>query len=121
MLLTCLTFVGACVASVLLTLGSHACSRQRRRRAQLCNVTAVQAVVVELPTIVATAAMEEECSICLASYAEGESLKRLPCSHIFHKNCVDAWLLEKLAANGRMPVCPLCKAVPGREPVVEPS
>ncbi|XVE98227.1 hypothetical protein REPUB_Repub03eG0087600 [Reevesia pubescens] len=42
------------------------------------------------------------CCICLASYADNDVLKELPCSHFFHTNCVDKWLKMKA-------LCPLCK------------
>eukprot|EP00708_Paratrimastix_pyriformis_P002828 GAFH01001586.1.p1 GENE.GAFH01001586.1~~GAFH01001586.1.p1 ORF type:complete len:368 (+),score=54.01 GAFH01001586.1:385-1488(+) len=42
------------------------------------------------------------CAICLSDYEPGESLKILPCLHIFHQECIDHWL----ASNH---VCPICK------------
>ena len=42
------------------------------------------------------------CCICLAAYADNEELRELPCSHLFHTECVDKWL--KINAS-----CPLCK------------
>nr|XP_018675530.1 PREDICTED: E3 ubiquitin-protein ligase At1g63170-like [Musa acuminata subsp. malaccensis] len=42
------------------------------------------------------------CCICLAKYVDNEELRELPCSHVFHKECVDKWL--KINA-----LCPLCK------------
>ncbi|XP_071727294.1 E3 ubiquitin-protein ligase At1g12760-like [Rutidosis leptorrhynchoides] len=46
------------------------------------------------------------CSICLGKYANNDELRELPCSHLFHKNCVDKWL--KINAS-----CPLCKSQVG--------
>ncbi|KAL0557684.1 hypothetical protein IC582_006234 [Cucumis melo] len=46
------------------------------------------------------------CCICLAKYANNDELRELPCSHFFHKDCVDKWL--KINA-----LCPLCKAEVG--------
>ncbi|KAL2517632.1 RING/U-box superfamily protein [Abeliophyllum distichum] len=43
------------------------------------------------------------CCICLAKYLNSDELRELPCSHLFHKECVDKWL--KINAT-----CPLCKA-----------
>ena len=46
------------------------------------------------------------CCICLAKYANNDDLRELPCSHFFHKECVDKWL--KINA-----LCPLCKGEVG--------
>ncbi|KAL3844126.1 hypothetical protein ACJIZ3_001529 [Penstemon smallii] len=46
------------------------------------------------------------CCICLAKYVNNDELRELPCSHFFHKDCVDKWL--KINAT-----CPLCKAEVG--------
>ena len=50
-----------------------------------------------------TMAHEIDCSICLDEFAPGDRLRRLPCNHTFHGNCVARWLIERSA------VCPLCK------------
>uniref|UniRef100_A0A7C9CPN3 RING-type domain-containing protein n=2 Tax=Opuntia streptacantha TaxID=393608 RepID=A0A7C9CPN3_OPUST len=42
------------------------------------------------------------CCICLAQYVDDDELRELPCSHLFHSECVDKWL--KINAS-----CPLCK------------
>ena len=44
----------------------------------------------------------EECSVCLGKFVEDESLKLLPCSHKFHKECIETWL-------SRSGMCPICK------------
>lgn len=46
-------------------------------------------------------AEEEKCAICLVEYEDGESVKRLPCTHSFHTECVDRWLKVNR-------ICPLC-------------
>ncbi|KAL8170754.1 hypothetical protein V2J09_022558 [Rumex salicifolius] len=46
------------------------------------------------------------CCICLADYANNDELKELPCSHLFHKDCVDKWLQINA-------LCPLCKTEVG--------
>ncbi|GAV74844.1 zf-RING_2 domain-containing protein [Cephalotus follicularis] len=46
------------------------------------------------------------CCICLAKYSNNDELRELPCSHFFHKECVDKWL--KISA-----LCPLCKSEVG--------
>nr|CAB3268056.1 Gl zinc finger (RING)-10 precursor [Phallusia mammillata] len=41
------------------------------------------------------------CAICLEEFSEGQELRIVPCSHEFHKLCVDPWLREHQT-------CPLC-------------
>jgi hypothetical protein len=44
-----------------------------------------------------------ECAICLLGTELGDKVRKLhPCGHIFHKPCIDLWLL-------RSATCPLCK------------
>jgi len=43
---------------------------------------------------------EITCTICLAKIKEGQMARELPCSHVFHKNCVDKWL----KTNSRCPL-----------------
>lgn len=45
---------------------------------------------------------EAKCLVCQCDYEEGEQLRRLPCNHCFHQECVDEWLLEK-------DICPYCR------------
>ncbi|KAF6989361.1 hypothetical protein CFC21_076635 [Triticum aestivum] len=46
------------------------------------------------------------CAVCLAEYADGDELRRLPgCRHSFHRRCVHDWLR-------RRPSCPLCRTYP---------
>ncbi|KAJ8750564.1 hypothetical protein K2173_015725 [Erythroxylum novogranatense] len=45
-----------------------------------------------------------EWSVCLNEYEEGESLKHLSrCSHMFHAACIDSWFKYHL-------YCPLCRS-----------
>jgi hypothetical protein len=43
-----------------------------------------------------------QCMICLSDFVAGESLRRLPCAHVYHQPCIDEWL-------HRCTDCPLCK------------
>ncbi|XP_065575196.1 E3 ubiquitin-protein ligase RNF126-like [Artemia franciscana] len=43
-----------------------------------------------------------ECSVCLDDYKLQESVKKLPCSHLFHKDCIIPWL--RLHST-----CPVCR------------
>jgi len=42
------------------------------------------------------------CAICISEFEDGEELRKLPCGHFFHKDCVDEWF-------NRSSVCPMCK------------
>ncbi|XP_029979109.1 E3 ubiquitin-protein ligase RNF6 [Sphaeramia orbicularis] len=41
------------------------------------------------------------CSVCINEYAQGNKLRRLPCSHEFHIHCIDRWLSD----NNTCPIC----------------
>ena len=43
----------------------------------------------------------QECVICMVDIEVGETIRYLPCAHMFHKNCVDTWLMRSLS-------CPTC-------------
>ncbi|CAL9014576.1 unnamed protein product [Prunus brigantina] len=44
-----------------------------------------------------------DCSVCLCEFSEKDKLRLLPtCSHAFHINCIDTWLLSNST-------CPLCR------------
>ncbi|XP_013416608.1 RING finger protein 150 [Lingula anatina] len=44
----------------------------------------------------------EQCAVCIENYRPHEVVRILPCRHMFHKSCVDPWLLEQRS-------CPICK------------
>lgn len=46
------------------------------------------------------------CAICLEKVVAGDLVRQLQCEHVFHRPCVDLWLL-------RHPNCPLCKQAVG--------
>jgi E3 ubiquitin-protein ligase RNF13 len=58
--------------------------------------------------IFSTADMSENdpdiCAICLEDFVDGDGLRKLPCKHEFHLECIDPWLLT------RKRTCPICKA-----------
>ncbi len=45
---------------------------------------------------------ENICSICFSEYKLKEKIKKLPCNHLFHINCVDTWMKKEKK-------CPFCK------------
>ena len=44
----------------------------------------------------------QKCVICMEKYQIKEKLKTLPCFHVFHSDCIDAWLKQHNS-------CPICK------------
>ena len=44
-----------------------------------------------------------QCIICMEEFQEKETVKLLPCGHIFHDNCIKQWLLKQKT-------CPFCKS-----------
>jgi len=44
----------------------------------------------------------EKCAICQFDFNEEEVVRKLGCSHIYHKLCIDEWLLKDKK-------CPVCK------------
>ncbi|RKP39094.1 hypothetical protein BJ085DRAFT_7086, partial [Dimargaris cristalligena] len=41
--------------------------------------------------------------ICLDDFALGDRIRQLYCRHVFHRECIDEWLLTKCG------LCPICK------------
>ncbi|XP_002193228.4 E3 ubiquitin-protein ligase RNF128 isoform X2 [Taeniopygia guttata] len=60
----------------------------------------------------------DSCVVCFEQYKANDVVRVLTCNHVFHKTCIDPWLLE----HG---TCPLCKCdilkVLGVEMDVEPQ
>jgi hypothetical protein len=52
------------------------------------------------------------CAICLTDYEPGDILREMYCSHMFHKSCVDEWLLgpesNQIENRGGHRTCPVC-------------
>ncbi|KAG6506955.1 E3 ubiquitin-protein ligase RHA2A-like [Zingiber officinale] len=49
------------------------------------------------------------CAVCLCDLSDGDSVRRLPCRHVFHRECLDGWLGQ---LNLSCPLCRLQLAVP---------
>lgn len=45
-----------------------------------------------------------KCTICLEEFDNEDEVRMLFCKHVFHKDCVDKWLIE------RNVTCPLCRS-----------
>jgi hypothetical protein len=46
--------------------------------------------------------INEQCSICLEKFQEGEYKRELNCSHTYHKKCIDKWIKHEFN-------CPECR------------
>lgn len=49
------------------------------------------------------------CSICLGDFDVEDSVRRLPCSHLFHQDCVDQWLIPHTGQFSPNQRCPMCR------------
>ena len=49
------------------------------------------------------------CPICLGDFVNGDTVRVLPCKHLYHQKCVDQWLMVNAS-------CPSC-----RLSIVEPE
>ncbi|KAK3694486.1 hypothetical protein B0T22DRAFT_72179 [Podospora appendiculata] len=43
------------------------------------------------------------CAICTEDFVYGTDVRKLPCDHLFHRSCIDPWLLDFAVT------CPLCR------------
>lgn len=60
--------------------------------------------IERFPTRIANRNMDSKCSICLNKIKKGDLLRRLPCLHEFHPDCIDRWLRE----NNSCPIDKFC-------------
>ncbi|KAG2397509.1 RING-H2 finger protein [Vigna angularis] len=68
-----------------------------RRRAQS------ESVAEKSLAVVADAARQGDCAICLEEVGEGEAVKMIAyCKHVFHADCIDRWLEKQVT-------CPVCR------------
>lgn len=71
--------------------------------APLLGLSAKEIGALPMKSIELAECQDQECSICICTFQEGDAIRRLPtCGHCFHKGCIDLWLL-------RQNKCPLCK------------
>ncbi|KAJ6765240.1 RING-H2 FINGER PROTEIN ATL46-LIKE [Salix koriyanagi] len=90
------------------TPGSHPLQRQLQQLFRLHDSGLDQAFIDALPVFYYKDIMGSkepfDCAVCLCEFSEQERLRLLPlCSHAFHINCIDTWLLSNST-------CPLCRA-----------
>jgi hypothetical protein len=56
-------------------------------------------ILQEASTTIEEAAI---CSICVSAFRDGDIVRMLPCNHIYHRGCIDEWLMNYLPGT-----CPL--------------
>ncbi|GLJ23805.1 hypothetical protein SUGI_0451680 [Cryptomeria japonica] len=66
------------------------------------NPPAAKTAIKNLKTKVLVKGREYLCSVCQEKMVEGETMKKMPCKHEYHEECIDKWLAF---SN----FCPLCK------------
>lgn len=47
--------------------------------------------------------LDERCPVCLVDYDVEDECRKLGCSHVFHRECVDSWLIKSHNS------CPMCR------------
>ncbi|XP_010271989.1 PREDICTED: RING-H2 finger protein ATL46 [Nelumbo nucifera] len=87
--------------------GSDALQRQLQQLFHLHDSGLDQAFIDALPVFLYKEIMglkePFDCAVCLCEFSEQDKLRLLPmCSHAFHINCIDTWLLSNST-------CPLCR------------
>ncbi|XP_043723818.1 RING-H2 finger protein ATL46-like [Telopea speciosissima] len=87
--------------------GSDALQRQLQQLFHLHDSGLDQAFIDALPVFLykEIKGLKEpfDCAVCLCEFSELDKLRLLPlCSHAFHINCIDTWLLSNST-------CPLCR------------
>ncbi|KAG0460436.1 hypothetical protein HPP92_020733 [Vanilla planifolia] len=55
--------------------------------------------------------VQMDCCVCLCRLQEGDGTRKLPCHHLFHRECVDQWLVRCQRT------CPLCRLSIDAEPL----
>lgn len=45
--------------------------------------------------------IHDRCSICQMEFEPHDRLRTLPCFHVYHSNCIDMWVIEKLVRRYR--------------------
>ncbi|CAN6169308.1 unnamed protein product [Urochloa humidicola] len=88
------------------------CCRCRRRR-WYCLPSPVEKAGGELlpPVALYRRRREEQeqccvCVFCLSGIEEGSEVRDLSCRHLFHRSCLDRWLVM---ARPLLATCPLCR------------
>merc|ERR1719174_3346364 len=106
-----LLLVFACGLTTMCTCATFNLINRARQRLNNVAVTpivhgATSQQISKLDVVEFSAATAEHgctCSVCLCDFEEQEKVKRLPCGHDFHQECIDKWLTKNA-------ICPTCRA-----------
>ena len=79
------------------------CIAQRQVESMFHNTVVAFPQLVVLESLSLMPGSSEQCGICL-DVNEEASWRLLPCSHMFHAECVDPWLLQR-------GTCPCCRFI----------
>ncbi|XP_061991338.1 E3 ubiquitin-protein ligase MPSR1-like [Rosa rugosa] len=85
---------------VVIESGSGGIDSLMRQLAKDGHPPASKASIAAMPTVT-VAESGRECPICLDQFEVGGEAKEMPCSHLFHGDCVEKWL----KVHGTCPVC----------------
>ena len=59
------------------------------------------------------------CSVCLSDFERGDALVRLSrCTHVYHKDCIMAWIATTRVGSVRSLSCPCCAEPMGHPEIV---
>lgn len=94
--------------------GSRSRRQRRRRRRRAAIVRGLDPTVIDTFPMFLYSDVKDlklgnnkgglECAVCLNEFEDEETLRLLPqCSHVFHPDCIDAWLASHVT-------CPVCRA-----------
>ena len=57
-------------------------------------------LLAEVPVVQAEKKADEPCVVCRDDIKVGQLCRRLPCLHLFHKECIDQWIAVKAGRRG---------------------
>lgn len=61
-------------------------------------------VIEQIPTVAISQEQVDakvQCSVCWEDFVLGENVRKLPCQHVYHENCICPWL----ELHGTCPIC----------------
>lgn len=95
------------VADILKSAMQSSADSERIVKPEKMAVCASEDTIAKLPVNTFQGGLEQnddaQCQICLDDFSCGDKLHTLPCSHVFHAECVAEWLKEKSCS------CPVCR------------